>query len=92
MLAIPSALLPLMRMGWNGTLPAQKDLLRHCTRIAVPVPSTADITCHIDAFDIETLVEELLNLVNTTEASTNDQRVEVLGLDRDSHDVGVRHR
>jgi hypothetical protein len=59
------------------------NLLRHGSWIAIPVPSASDVSCHINSLDIKTLIKQLLKLINSPKASTDHQRVEILGLHHD---------
>jgi hypothetical protein len=54
-------------------------VLGHCSWILIPVPSTAYIAGGIDGFGAKPELTESFELVQTTESSTDDQCINVVG-------------
>src|SRR6478609_3506349 len=52
-------------------------LLRHGTRIPIPVPSATNIRRNFDKLDRQTLVHELLAHVDATKASSHYYSIEI---------------
>jgi hypothetical protein len=54
-------------------------VLGHCSWILIPIPSAANIAGGIDGFGAEAELTESFQLVQTTESSTDNQCINVVG-------------